>query len=327
MAESSLSISYEQLQKEVGYVLGFGLDTREWNDQEYMLADRYIQSGLRMFYSPAAINGHSHQWSFMRPIAEMETVAPYATGTVTVVDGVVTLAGGTFPSWAANGDLSVASRIYSIASRDGDTQVTLDDLTVDVTAGATYELRRYAYDLPDDWAGVDGPLTFQPGANDFRKSIKIVSEILIRQWRQHDSYSSFPRTAATRVRSHEATVGTRYEILFFPAPDDVYAIQYRYKAAPNDLSKTNKYPLGGQPHAETIKAACLAVVERESDEVNGPRQAYYMERLQTSIDIDQRENSPKFLGKNLDRSDEIMVSDSRYDTNQITPYNGYYPGS
>lgn len=327
MAESSLSISYEQLQVEVGHVLGFGLNTQEWDDNEYMLVDRYIQSGLRMFYSPAAIDGHSHQWSFMRPITEMETVAPYATGTVEVASGVVTLTTGTFPSWAASGDLAVNSRVYSIASRDSDTQVTLDDLTVTVAAGATYELRRYAYDLPDDWGGIAGPMTFQPGTNTFRRSIRLVSEVLIRQSRQYESFSSHPTVAATRVKSHDATVGTRYEILFYPAPDAIYAIQYQYKAAPNDLSKTNLYPLGGQAHAETIKAACLAAVERESDEVNGPRQAYYMERLQTSISIDRRENSPKFLGKNTDNSDQLRSSGYRYDPSEITPYNGVYPGS
>jgi hypothetical protein len=69
-------------------------------------------------------------------------IAPYNTGTVTIVDGVVTLAGGTFPSGAAEDRLVVNGDTYTVATRDSDTQITLDNLTVDVGAGAAYSLVR-----------------------------------------------------------------------------------------------------------------------------------------------------------------------------------------
>lgn len=325
MAESSLTITYEELQREVANVLGFGL--QNWDDDEYAMIDRYIQSGLRMFYSPAPLDGKTHQWSFMRPMGEISTTAPYSTGTIEIASGVVTLTGGTFPSWAAGGDIVVSSRVYAVDTRDSDTQVTLEDTTLTVASGATYELRRYAYDLPDDWGGLDSPITFQPGTNSLRMPIKRVDENEIRIDRQYDNITTWPRKFAVRVKTHDATVGTRYEILFHPSSDQAYHLEYRYKANPNDLSKTNKYHLGGFPHSETVKAACLAAVERESDEVNGPRQAYYMERLQASISIDRRENSAPFLGQNLDRSDYKSNYPYRNNNGIITTYNGVVPGS
>lgn len=65
----------------------------------------------------------------------------YSTGTVEIVNGVVTLTGGTFPAAAGDGyTLVVNGSNYSVASRDSGTQLTLDDLTLDVTAGAAYNL-------------------------------------------------------------------------------------------------------------------------------------------------------------------------------------------
>ena len=325
MTEPTLSISYEQLQKEVANVLGFGMSG--WDDDELAMMDRYIQSGLRMFYSPAALDGKSHQWSFMRPVTEMTTTEPYSTGTIEVASGVVTLTGGTFPAWSAQGDFVANSKVYSVATRDSDTQVTLDDTSVTIASGTTYEMRRYAYDLPDDWGGIDGTMTYQPGADAIRVPIRRVDENEIRKHRQYDNVTSWPQAYAIRVKAYDATVGTRYEVLLHPSADQAYTLVYKYKANPNDLSKTNKYPLGGFPHAETIKAACLAAVERESDEVNGPRQAYYMERLQASISIDRRENTSPYLGKNLDRSDKRSFYPFRNNNGVITTINGYTPGS
>lgn len=70
----------------------------------------------------------------------------YDEGTVGIVNGVVTLTGGVFPGWAApSGESKSTIRIvglpnYTINSLDGDTQLTLDDLTVNVASGTEYEV-------------------------------------------------------------------------------------------------------------------------------------------------------------------------------------------
>ena len=321
MAESTLSITYQEIRNEVGYVLGYGLNTASsWNDRQTELVDMVIRSGLKMFYSPAALDGVSHEWTFMRPIADLTTTAPYSTGTIEIASGVVTLTTGTWPSWAAQGDLVTDGKLYTINTRDSDSQLTMDDTTVTLAAGATYEIRRYSYDLADDYGGLDGPITYQPASNVPYRAIKIVGENRIRQVRQGEHFSTYPEEAAIRSKVFDATVGSRYELLLWPAPDAEYQLQYRYKSNPDDLTETNKYPLGGFPHAETIKAACLAAAERESDEVQGVRYGYYMERLQTSIAIDRQENGPKHIGINRDRREDQYDVESYRNSDLIVRY-------
>ena len=48
----------------------------------------------------------------------------------------MTLAGGTFPAWAAVGVLKVSNEYYDVNTRDGNTQVTLEDTTLDVDGEA-----------------------------------------------------------------------------------------------------------------------------------------------------------------------------------------------
>lgn len=67
---------------------------------------------------------------------------PYTTGTVSITLGVVTLTGGTWPTWAADARITVAGTIYTVASRQSGTQITLVDLTVTGISGATYSLVR-----------------------------------------------------------------------------------------------------------------------------------------------------------------------------------------
>lgn len=108
MAESSLSLTVDNLRKQVAREMGMGLNIT-WaslpTDDAAYVTD-IIASGLRQFYTPATLGErYGHSWSFLRPATTLTTSAPYSTGTITVVAGVVTLASGTFPSWAADGEI------------------------------------------------------------------------------------------------------------------------------------------------------------------------------------------------------------------------------
>lgn len=65
----------------------------------------------------------------------------YDSGSVGVASGVVTLTGGTFPA-AVDEDWTIVidGTKYTVDSRDSDTQVTLTDLGVNVTAGAPFAI-------------------------------------------------------------------------------------------------------------------------------------------------------------------------------------------
>lgn len=77
MAESTLSIEYEDLQAEVGAFMHYGEDVSTWSAKEVKQVDRLIQSGVRQFYYPPATEGVElgYQWSFMQPTTTLATVA------------------------------------------------------------------------------------------------------------------------------------------------------------------------------------------------------------------------------------------------------------
>ena len=98
-----------------------------------------------------------HQWPWYHTVGRLNINATYNTGSVTLTNGsaVVTLAGGTFPSWAANGDLYIGGMPHPILSRDSDTQVTLDSAWYEAAVTTSYDLAQTNYDLPTDCMRLD----------------------------------------------------------------------------------------------------------------------------------------------------------------------------
>jgi hypothetical protein len=297
------------------YVL-FHASEPEWRQMRDV-----VQDGLSLFYS-------SHKWRFLRPVTTLTLNESYNTGTVTVVDGVVTLASGTFPSWAADGEFTVNGISYSVNTRDSGTQITLDDLTVDADAGTTYNLEQIEYDLPDDWSGWDEPMTYQPGESLLRPAITFVDESQIRLRRQQNLGISFqPRYAALRAVTHAPTTGTRYQVVFETGPDDDYVLDYRYRSRPNDLTPTNKYPVGGPEHDQTILAAILMCAEGARDDQPGYWAQKFALQLEMSKRLHDEETAPKSLGYMTENegypASGLPVEDSMVSSPYgLTPYAG-----
>lgn len=96
------------------------------------------------------------RWSYTYTRGRLDTVASYTTGTITYTNSsrAVTLASGTWPSWAAYGAIAISNVAYEIASRDSNTQITLSvnsNPGADVAAGTAYTLYRDSYPLPSDF--------------------------------------------------------------------------------------------------------------------------------------------------------------------------------
>ena len=72
MSESTLSTNYAELMNAVRVFLGYASDDSS-SDNEVNL---YVQSGLRQFYYPCAVEGvdPGFEWSFMKPTATLNTV-------------------------------------------------------------------------------------------------------------------------------------------------------------------------------------------------------------------------------------------------------------
>lgn len=93
------------------------------------------------------------RWEWFKTKGQLSLAAYYSAGTVDVTTNtaIVTLTGGTFPSWAALGSITLNGVICPVVTRDGDTQLTLANAWNDatITAGA-YQLFQDEYELPAD---------------------------------------------------------------------------------------------------------------------------------------------------------------------------------
>lgn len=270
---------------------------------------RIIKMGERKFY----LARDGYRWSFLDPLSTMATVAPYSTGTISITLGVVTLSGGTWPSWAASGDLIYGGKAYSVNSKDSGTQITLDDLTLTGVSAADYSIAQQVYDLPADFGGLQGAITYRPGDSPWWQELVQRADVQIR------SYNSFlmptaaaPRYYAIRPKSYTGgtTTGQRWEILFDTWPDAVYTIQYRYRVEPNATTPANQYPYGGPYHAETLLAAVrLAIAEVLGTEDIAVRKQAFDELLVASMQLDQQEMVPDQLGSAVRQSEVYQGQD------------------
>lgn len=319
MAESSLSLTLTELQTAVADEF-----RNTYAAIGTQLVDPSIKSGLRQFYYPMVLGEkYGHDWSFLRPTTTLTTSAPYSTGTLTIVAGVCTLAGGTFPSWAADGELIVDGETYTVSTRDSGSQITLDDTSVAASAGETYQLIRPIITLPDDFGGLISPLTWQPGQANWT-TLKQISEFGVRDRRQYSDVVEAPCRFAIRPKTLTAATGQRFEMMFDPAPDAAYIFTYTYRVRPNTLGSA-EYPYGGAEHSETVLASCLAAAESLRLGQRGDRYQYFLERLQASISYDRMIGAPPSLGMDCD-PDGLFSDDYRIGGGAIVP-DGYSLGT
>lgn len=296
MSESTLSLTMDQLATEIAKV------TAQSTTDDAADILTILNEGLRNFYfpPPVVINGQDyyHQWSFLRPVTTLTTTEAYSTGTIAVASGVVTLTTGTWPSWAASGELTVSGSTYAVSTRDSSSQITLVDTSVTVASGTSYSIQQTTYTAPDNFGGTDGPMTFSTGSG--KCAIQVVGEGAIREMRQSYSGTSTgaPRYVAVRPVSAPLT-GQRFQFLFFPTPDDVYIITYRYIVLMDKIA-TGQYPLGGMAHASTILASCRYVAAlRVSDQEQRTRREFeWKDRLRASVMQDREGLIPDHLGYN-----------------------------
>jgi len=156
------------------------------------------------------------------------------------------------------------------------------------------------YSLPEDFAILDGPLSYAPGTAVLYDPIHLVGEERIRDLSQTGSTAARPMYYAIRV-GQDADVNTSYKMVFWPIPDQEYTVTGRYRINPFNMADDARLPLGGQPHAQTIIEACLASAEI-SQGGEGIHNKKFLECLASSISHDRQVNSPDTVGYDYDNS-------------------------
>ena len=291
-ATGEMVASYSSLLERAGHYL-FGIRTGYSGDQTTDI-EECIKDGLHDIYA-------AHSWSFFRPIKEITTTAPYDTGTITIASGVVTLSDGTFPTWAAVGVLLIDNEYYDVDTRDGNTQITLEDTSVTEADASSYELGRPEYDLPTAFEAIEGDLTYEPGQSDFYPPVRQKSDAEILRLRQDNPYHDRPVHYGIRTVEFDPTTGSRRRISLYPTPDAAYVLKARMKLRATMIDAVNQYPVGGESLTQLITEACLAAAERNFDEQEGQHTKRFMELLPLAIAADQEMTSPTQLGPDAPR--------------------------
>ncbi|KKL60370.1 hypothetical protein LCGC14_2205980, partial [marine sediment metagenome] len=134
-------------------------------------------------------------------------------------------------------------------------------------------------------AGVGGP----SGEALDKYLIPIIPEVQMRAMYAANPITGPPKFVAVRPKLLEPnTEGQRFEVLFYPVPDQAYTLDYRYNRIWVKLSTTNKYPAGAAYHGELILQSCLRMVEQRIKGKRGPHHELFLEMLGASQQIDAK---------------------------------------
>lgn len=124
-------------------------------------ADDRVQARVRLAVYDAyrRVTMHPKGWRYYIQRARVNLNGLYDTGTVTYVASTrtFTLADGTFPSWAASGEIRLGLRSYKVETNPTSTTVvigTLNAPTEDIADATEYQLVQTAYPLPASFQDV-----------------------------------------------------------------------------------------------------------------------------------------------------------------------------
>jgi hypothetical protein len=315
MAANGLAASYTDLQGEVATALNWHRTIASWTANNTSDFAKVNKRALQQGYFPEPLAGErtGHVWSYLRPKGTLTLNGSYSTGTVAIAAGVVTLTGGTFPSWAAAGDLWVDGERYSVNTRDGNTQVTLNNTTVAVTAGATYSLIQHEYDMPSDFGGMD--------SDGFKVRRDQTECGFIPLWTPGDAEEfdrsqggvGLPTRAAVVPVAATATDDTRWRAIFVgPLPKDDLRLEFRYKAIPPLLDgTTHVYHYGGAPFSRMFIASYVDMayqLVRNSFEMHDA----FLTALRQAVMYDRQMNAAHTFGQGVKSRGSRTNNISRY---------------
>ena len=265
---------------------------------------RHVNNGIRMFLSDAPPTG----WRWARPVADVSlwpTIDVVTANTVT---------GGTYVPGEDETELTTTANTFF---------ESMEEHEIVITTAGTFTMKRYVsatrmfvygdahlasaqtykitadggYTLPRTFAGMfTGSIGFGPATN---RAVRIewTDESTIRALRENVNVETgIPRYAAIDVIQTENAVRRRYMLMVYPIPFELHIVQFPYDLHFDLLTDLDEVPLTPIAHDETIRAATLAVVERDVNGEEGSAVNYYRQSaLPNSMNIDAR-TGPRKLG-------------------------------
>lgn len=300
MAANAIGLTYAELRRWIGREIGKNRDPGAWDSATQTDVADILKAGLRQKYWPPILPGDTtpHLWSYLQPVlAQLEIHAAYEDGEVSVASGTVTLTDGTWPEWAAQGDLWVDGGYYPVSSRTNGTTLVLVDGTLSVSS-TTYSLKHREYALPDDFGGMVEPFTYRQDQSRWRPLTR-VNESVIRARDHYPETTGVPEYFAIASVAPTAAQESKQVAVFSSLPNDTYTLWYRYQVVPPMLDgSSNVYAHGGAEYAETILLSCL---DKALQTLYGSmeKHAAFLESLASSVQRDRRVNRPQTHGRGV----------------------------
>jgi len=172
------------------------------------------------------------------------------------------------------------------------------DATGAGTAGVTWSITADGnYTLPRSFGGqVIGVPTYTADTNQ-GVSLQWSDESVIRKWRENiTDETGDPYLLAIRPMATSVSRRRRWEMMAYPKPDEVMTVEFPYHLHFDRLVDLDEVPPLPFAHDETVKAACLAVAEKDVEGAPGADWNYYENScLPNSYRVDAMA-APKRLG-------------------------------
>ena len=305
MSESTLSRQWADIFSEVGFLIGYGRTSANWDAGQLADISYSVQAGLSRFYWPLRPEGGKYAWTFLRPMGQLVSsavtsvtsgVPVYTSGTNTSLVTFASITNGAVQarmSGFATLTFATSGKTYPVsAAVDGGTTVVLtgNASAEHIGDSVTFSIQQ-DFDLPDDYGRILGDLTIFDNHR-MHCVVKQRSEYEVTRARANTNTNpQASRMYAIRQKFPfaGATSGERWEIMLYPTPDTAYTFQYRYEVLANMLTSAAPYPYGGAAHADTILAACQAEAARLFKPSMSPAmESRWQERLRASLDMDQQ---------------------------------------
>jgi hypothetical protein len=313
MAVPTSALTFDDLVLEVALFLGTasygvggnGAAVIPTDAHDLAEARRHVNNGIRMFFANPPRTG----WRFARPVGTF-TIFPKieVSDTNTVTAGAYD-AGNDETILTANTNAFYPGhefRVIVVTTVDtfeikryiGPTQVAVYG-DASAVAANTYSIdTNGAFTLPADFHGeYTGAITYTSDTNQ-GVSLAWTNEAVIRQWREDiTDETGDPYWASVAVMpGANARANRRWELLMYPQPDEVMTVQFPYEIHFNELVNGADVPPTPVSHDETIRAACLAAAERDTDDnVTTHHQNRFRDLLSRSYEKDNR-TGPRKLG-------------------------------
>lgn len=191
-----------------------------------------VQLARRAALTAYSNMGKHQEWSFFKRMFSIPVAGPYSTGTVTydhtggAYERVLTLAGGTWPTWATYGYVILDEATYQVSARRSATELQLAEFNnpgADVAALTEYDLIRDAYPLPPDFSTAYSAVT-QPGGIS-------LGFVTVAQWAYGRDFVLASGRPLQYTITGDVNVPQRKMVKFWPGSDASYSVLFTYRAS------------------------------------------------------------------------------------------------